>query len=169
MFPLKWAFIVSFPFATVIFHSFLYVYQRVFHSRFLFWTSWHEKPPISTPCRTAIEKWAIPGGNRVEFSRVLLWKWKEGSKRIPSGYVKIATEHDGLMVVSWDFMGFTLWLLSSFPFKTVIIQSYVKLLEGKLDSLMLFLYHMLFRVNYNDLTSTSLGMMVNKGNHPQMA
>ena len=60
-------------------------------------------------------------------------------------------------------------LLSSFPFKTVIIQSYVKLLEGKLDSLMLFLYHMLFRVSYNDLTSTSLGMMVNKGNHPQMA
>ena len=23
--------------------------------------------------------------------------------------------------------------------------------------------------NYNDLTSTSLGMMVSKGNHPQMA
>ena len=25
------------------------------------------------------------------------------------------------------------------------------------------------RVNYNDLTATSLGIMVNKGNHPQMA
>jgi len=24
-------------------------------------------------------------------------------------------------------------------------------------------------VNYNDLTATSLGIMVNKGNHPQMA
>ena len=24
-------------------------------------------------------------------------------------------------------------------------------------------------VNYNDLTATSLGVMVNKGNHPQMA
>ena len=24
-------------------------------------------------------------------------------------------------------------------------------------------------VNYNDLTATSLGMMVSKGNHPQMA
>ena len=27
----------------------------------------------------------------------------------------------------------------------------------------------LFWVNYNDLTATSLGMMVSKGNHPQMA
>ena len=24
-------------------------------------------------------------------------------------------------------------------------------------------------VNYNDLTATSLGMMISKGNHPQMA
>ena len=27
----------------------------------------------------------------------------------------------------------------------------------------------LFWVNYNDLTATSLGIMVSKGNHPQMA
>jgi len=32
-----------------------------------------------------------------------------------------------------------------------------------------YIYESYIWVNYNDLTATSLGIMVNKGNHPQMA
>ena len=42
-----------------------------------------------------------------------------------------------------------------------IFNSYVKLPEGN--------EHALFWVNYNDLTATSLEIMVDKGNFPQMA
>jgi hypothetical protein len=30
-------------------------------------------------------------------------------------------------------------------------------------------FHNIIWVNYNDLTATSLGIMINKGNHPQLA
>ena len=38
--------------------------------------------------------------------------------------------------------------------------------EMKVGGLFIYIY---IWVNYNDLTATSLGIMVNKGNHPQMA
>ena len=33
----------------------------------------------------------------------------------------------------------------------------------------IYIHYIYIWVNYNDLTATSLGIMVNKGNHPQMA
>ena len=39
-----------------------------------------------------------------------------------------------------------------------------KIWREKTHSLYIYIW-----VNYNDLTATSLGIMVNKGNHPQMA
>ena len=44
---------------------------------------------------------------------------------------------------------------------------YIDCLSGWFGTFGLFVHH-IFWVNYNDLTTTSLGIMVSKGNHPQM-